>query len=85
MQRLHTYPDIRAMFRRFLIATLTGVLAALAVAVFRHAMFLLEWLFLANQSGSLVNAAGALSPGDGHSRRHWVGWRRDYCFGDGNG
>jgi hypothetical protein len=37
MQRLHTYPDIRAMFRRLLIATVTGVLAALAVAVFRHA------------------------------------------------
>ena len=36
MQRLHTYPDIRAMFRRLLIATVTGVLAALAVAVFRH-------------------------------------------------
>ena len=46
MQRLHTYPDIRAMFRRLLIATVTGVLAALAVAVFRHSMYLLEWLLL---------------------------------------
>ena len=36
MQRLHAYPDIRAMFRRLLIATLIGILAALAVAVFRH-------------------------------------------------
>jgi CIC family chloride channel protein len=62
MQRLHAYPDIRAMFRRLLIATLTGVLAALAVAVFRHAMFLLEVLFLSNDSGSLVNAAGELAP-----------------------
>ena len=62
MQRLHTYPDIRAMFRRLLIATVTGVLAALAVAVFRHSMYLLEWLFLSNDSGSLVNAAAALSP-----------------------
>ena len=50
------------MFRRLLIATLTGVLAALAVAVFRHAMFLLEVLFLSNDSGSLVNAAGELAP-----------------------
>ena len=62
MQRLHTYPDIRAMFRRLLIATVTGVLAALAVAVFRHSMYLLEWLFLSNDSGSLVNAAASLSP-----------------------
>jgi CIC family chloride channel protein len=62
MQRLHTYPDIRAMFRRLLIATITGVLAALAVAVFRHAMYLLEWVFLSNESGSLVDAAAALSP-----------------------
>lgn len=50
------------MFQRLLIATLTGVLAALAVAAFRHAMFVLEWLFLSNDSGSLVNAAGELSP-----------------------
>ena len=50
------------MFRRLLIATVTGVLAALAVAVFRHSMYLLEWLFLSNESGSLVNAAAALSP-----------------------
>lgn len=62
MQRLHAYPDIRAMFRRLLIATVTGVLAALAVAVFRHSMYLLEWLFLSNDSGSLVNAAATLSP-----------------------
>lgn len=50
------------MFRRLLIATLTGVLAALAVAAFRHAMFMLEVLFLSNDSGSLVNAAGELAP-----------------------
>ena len=62
MQRLHTYPDIRAMFRRLLIATVTGVLAALAVAVFRHSMYLLEWLLLSNDSDSLVNAAASLSP-----------------------
>lgn len=62
MQRLHAYPDIRAMFRRLLIATLTGVLAALAVAVFRHAMYLLEVAFLSNDSGSLVNAAASLAP-----------------------
>ncbi|HCS4203778.1 TPA: voltage-gated ClC-type chloride channel ClcB, partial [Enterobacter kobei] len=61
MQRLHAYPDIRAMFRRLLIATVTGVLAALAVAVFRHSMYLLEWLLLSNDSGSLVNAAASLS------------------------
>ncbi|ANG92687.1 voltage-gated ClC-type chloride channel ClcB [Enterobacteriaceae bacterium 155047] len=62
MQRLHVYPDIRAMFRRLLIATLIGVLAALAVAVFRHSMFLLEGLFLGNHSGSLVAAASELAP-----------------------
>lgn len=50
------------MFRRLLIATLIGVLAALAVAVFRHSMFLLEGLFLGNHSGSLVAAASELAP-----------------------
>ncbi|WP_201042162.1 chloride channel protein, partial [Salmonella enterica] len=59
---LHAYPDLRAMFRRLLIAALIGILAALAVAGFRHAMFLLEWLFLSNDTGSLVNAATNLSP-----------------------
>ncbi len=44
------------MFRRLLIATVVGILAAFAVAGFRHAMLLLEWLFLNNDSGSLVNA-----------------------------
>ncbi|MGQ7100231.1 hypothetical protein ACUOAQ_20605, partial [Escherichia sp. SP-MK] len=42
--------------RRLLIATVVGILAAFAVAGFRHAMLLLEWLFLNNDSGSLVNA-----------------------------
>lgn len=50
------------MFRRLLIATIVGILAAFAVAGFRHAMLLLEWLFLNNDSGSLVNAATNLSP-----------------------
>lgn len=50
------------MFRRLLIATLIGILAALAVAAFRHAMQLLEWIFLSNDTGSLVNAAEGLSP-----------------------
>ncbi len=47
MHRLHAYPDLRAMFRRLLIATLIelAILAALAVAAFRHAMQLLEWIF----------------------------------------
>jgi chloride channel protein, CIC family len=62
MHHLHAYPDLRAMFRRLLIAALIGVLAALAVAGFRHAMLLLEWLFLSNNTGSLVNAATNLSP-----------------------
>ena len=61
MQRLHHYPDINAMFRRLLLACIIGVLAALAVSAFRHAMLLLEWLFLSNDSGSLVNAAEGLS------------------------
>ncbi|EDD1620914.1 voltage-gated ClC-type chloride channel ClcB [Salmonella enterica] len=62
MHRLHAYPDLRAMFRRLLIATFIGILAALAVAAFRHAMQLLEWIFLSNDTGSLVNAAEGLSP-----------------------
>ncbi|HBC6263642.1 TPA: chloride channel protein [Citrobacter braakii] len=62
MHHLHAYPDLRAMFRRLLIAALIGILAALAVAGFRHAMLLLEWLFLSNDTGSLVNAATNLSP-----------------------
>ncbi|MEK8924644.1 voltage-gated ClC-type chloride channel ClcB [Escherichia coli] len=62
MHHLHSYPDLRTMFRRLLIATIVGILAALAVAAFRHAMLLLEWLFLNNDSGSLVNAATNLSP-----------------------
>lgn len=65
MQRLHHFPDIKAMVRRLLIATVVGVLAALAVALFRHAMYFLEWLLLSNDSGSLVNAAQGL-----------VWWRR---------
>lgn len=62
MHQLHVYPDLRAMFRRLLFAALTGMLAALAVAGFRHAMLFLEWLFLSNNTGSLVNAAAGLSP-----------------------
>lgn len=37
------------MFHRLLIATVVGILAAFAVAGFRHAMLLLEWLFLSAQ------------------------------------
>lgn len=58
----YIYPDLRTMFHRLLIATVVGILAAFAVAGFRHAMLLLEWLFLNNDSGSLVNAATNLSP-----------------------
>lgn len=66
MHRLHPYPDVQVMFRRLLIATLIGLLAALAVALFRHAMVVLETLLLSNDSGSLVNAA--------HRCRRGVGW-----------
>ncbi|ARB20460.1 voltage-gated ClC-type chloride channel ClcB [Klebsiella sp. K794] len=62
MHRLHAYPDVQVMFRRMIIAMLVGVLAALAVALFRHAMTGLESLFLSNDSGSLVNAAESLPP-----------------------
>ena len=61
MHRLHPYPDVQVMFRRLLIATLIGLLAALAVALFRHAMVVLE------------TTAGAWSTP--HSRfRRGVGW-----------
>ncbi|POP47147.1 voltage-gated ClC-type chloride channel ClcB [Superficieibacter electus] len=60
MYRLHTYPDSPVMLRRLLFAIAVGVLAALAVALFRHAMLALEWVFLSNDSGSLVNAADGL-------------------------
>lgn len=53
------------MFRRLLIATLIGILAALAVAAFRHAMQLLEWIFLSNDTGSLVMRLRGFRPGDG--------------------
>ncbi len=59
MHRLHPYPDVQVMFRRLLIATLIGLLAALAVALFRHAMVVLETLLLSNDSGP-VNAAQSL-------------------------
>ncbi len=52
MHRLHPYPDVQVMFRRLLIATLIGLLAATAVALFRHAMVVLETLLLSNDSGS---------------------------------
>ena len=59
------------MFRRLFIATVIGILAALAVAGFHHAMLLLEWLFLNNDSGSLVNAAMNLSSiADGMAEIH---------------
>lgn len=61
MQRLHAYPDLRTLLRRLLFAVITGILAALAVTGFRHAMLFLEWLFLSNDTGSLVNAATGLT------------------------
>lgn len=60
MHRLHNYPDVQVMFRRLIIATLVGIFAALAVALFRHSMVALETLFLGNDSGSLANAAQSL-------------------------
>lgn len=66
MHRLHPYPDVQVMFRRLLIATLIGLLAALAVALFRHAMVVLETLLLSNDSGAWSTP---------HSRfRRGVGW-----------
>lgn len=62
MHRLHAYPDLRTLFRRLWLAALMGIFAALAVSGFRHAMLLLEKLFLSNDTGSLVNAAAGLSP-----------------------
>lgn len=66
MHRLHPYPDVQVMFRRLLIATLIGLLAATAVALFRHAMVVLETLLLSNDSGNWSTP---------HSRcRRGVGW-----------
>lgn len=79
MHHLHIYPDLRTMFRRLLIATVVGILAAFAVAGFRHAMLLLEWLFLNNDSGSLVNAATNLSPWRRLLTRRSADWRRVCC------
>jgi CIC family chloride channel protein len=59
MHRLHPYPDVQVMFRRLLIATLVGLLAALAVALFRRRWWSWKRLFLNDHSGSLVNAAVA--------------------------
>ncbi len=59
------------MFRRLLIATLIGILAALAVAAFRHAMQLLEWIFLSNDTGSLVNAAEGFRPATADYASAW--------------
>ena len=53
------------MFRRLLIATVVGILAAFAVAGFRHAMLLLEGLFLNNDWGRLVNGGRNVSPWGG--------------------
>lgn len=72
------------MFRRLLIATLIGILAALAVAAFRHAMQLLEWIFLSNDTGSLVNAAEGLSPWRRLiTRRRLAAWPLACCCGGG--
>lgn len=53
------------MFRRLLIATVVGILAAFAVAGFRHAMLLLEWLFLNNDSAVWSMQRQTFPPGDG--------------------
>ena len=63
MHHLHIYPDLRTMFRRLLIATVVGILAAFAVAGFRHAMLLLEWLFLNNNSGARRTGGGFVADG----------------------
>lgn len=83
MHHLHVYPDLRAMFRRLLFAALIGILAALAVAGFRHAMLLLEWFFLSNTTGSLVNAAANLSPFRRMLTPALGALRQDYCCGAG--
>lgn len=61
MRRILYYPDLYATFRRLLIATVIGVLGALAVALFRHSMLALEWLFI-DGNGSLVFAASEMAP-----------------------
>lgn len=73
MHHLHIYPICALCSVCPFIATVVGILAAFAVAGFRHAMLLLEWLFLNNDSGSLNNAATNLSPGDTLTRRSATG------------
>lgn len=53
------------MFRRLLIATVVGILAAFAVAGFRHAMLLLEWLFLNMTPAVWSMQRQTFPPGDG--------------------
>lgn len=85
MHRLHPYPDVQVMFRRLLIATLIGLLAALAVALFRHAMVVLETLFLGNDSGSLVNAAQSLPAWRRLITPALGDWRQGHFSGSGSG
>ena len=85
MHRLHPYPDLQAMFRRLLIATVIGLLAALAVAQFRHAMLVLEWLFLSNDTGESGQRGNKPFP---VTRRRWLplrsgGLAAGIYFGDG--
>lgn len=66
MHRLHPYPDVQVMFRRLLIATLIGLLAATAVALFAT----LWWFW--KRCCSVMTAGARSTP---HSRcRRGVGW-----------
>ncbi|BDH45791.1 putative chloride channel protein ClcB-like [Salmonella enterica subsp. enterica serovar Choleraesuis] len=58
----YSFSDIRVMLRRLGFAITIGILAALAVALFRLAMITLERLLLGDFNGSLVHAAAALDP-----------------------
>ncbi|EHN1198422.1 voltage-gated ClC-type chloride channel ClcB [Salmonella enterica subsp. enterica serovar Dublin] len=59
MHRLHAYPDLRAMFRRLLIATLIGILAALAASSFARRFTPREEWKLWIASGAAAGMAGA--------------------------
>jgi hypothetical protein len=84
MHRLHNYPDVQVMFRRLLIATLVGMLAALAVALFHS-----RWGSWKGCFSTIIAGVWSMPPkdypaGDVCSRRRLADWLPAHCSGSGN-